>query len=67
MLRALRIAKKFDRYSKKAYMKLEAWLVQAALERLGGRRLSLAEQKTVYAATRTPHKVRWPGWWEVQE
>src|SRR5688572_24809708 len=43
-LELLRMAKKFDRYRKEAYMSLEPWLVQEALDRLGGRQLSLQEQ-----------------------
>jgi hypothetical protein len=66
-LELLRMAQKFDRYSNKAHMKLEPWLVQAALARLGRRQLSLKEQRIVYDATRTPHKVRWPDWWEVRD
>ena len=46
-------------------MMLKAWIVEAALARLGTRRLSVEEQKTVLASTRTPEKVRWPDWWEV--
>jgi hypothetical protein len=47
-------------------MALEPWLVQAALARLGERRLSREEQATILAATRTPRKVTWPDWWEVR-
>jgi hypothetical protein len=61
------MAKKFDRYSEHAYLKLEPWIVQAALERQGNKRLNLDEQRTVLAATRTPRKVRWPDWWEVMD
>ena len=64
-LEPLRMAKKLFRYRSNAQMKLEPWLVQAALERLGGRRLSLAEQETVVLATKAPDKVKWPEWWEV--
>jgi hypothetical protein len=44
---------------------LKPWAVEAALARLGDRRLSLEEQGTVLASTRTPEKVRWPDWWAV--
>jgi hypothetical protein len=44
---------------------LEPWLVEAALARLGERRLTPEEQETVVQATRTPHKVKWPQWWEI--
>ncbi len=48
-----------------ARVRLEPWIVEAALNRLGERRLTLAEQRTVRDATRTPHKVKWPAWWEM--
>ncbi len=63
-LEPLRMAKKLDPYRESARMALEPWLVEAALARLGNRRLSRAEQETVFMATRTPHKVRWLDWWE---
>ena len=46
-------------------MLLEPWIVEAALERLGKRRLTREQQEIVVRATRTPRKVRWPAWWEV--
>lgn len=46
--------------------KLQPWIVEAALDRLGERRLSAAEQREVWANVQTPHKVRWPGWWTVK-
>ena len=42
---------------------LKPWIVEAALGRLGSRRLSVEEQQIVMASTRTPDKVRWPDWW----
>lgn len=63
-LEPLRMAKKLYRNRSDAQMKLESWLVQAALDRLGNRRLSLAEQEAVVLATRTPDEVKWPDWWE---
>lgn len=65
-LTALRMAAKLDRYRPTARIALEPWLVEQALERLGGRRLSPEEQEVVVKATRTPNKVRWPDWWEVK-
>ncbi len=65
-LEPLRMAKKLDPYRETARMKLEPWLVQAALDRFGARRLSCEEQQIVVSTTRTPHKVQWPDWWEVQ-
>jgi len=66
-LTALRMATKLDRYRPTARMALEPWLVQQALARLGERRLSREEQEEVMAATRTPKKVQWPEWWEVEK
>ena len=65
-LEPLRMATKLDRYRKTARMVLEPWLVELALARLGDRQLSPDEQAIVVRATRTPHKVRWPDWWEVR-
>jgi hypothetical protein len=63
-LRALGMATKLDRFRPSAKMILEPWLVEAALSRLE-RRLSPDEQAKVVRAVRTPHKVRWPGWWQI--
>ncbi len=65
-LQPLRMARKLDRYRETARMALEPWIVEAALDRLGDRRLNVDEQETVVRATRTPHKVQWPDWWEVR-
>lgn len=65
-LQRLRMATKLDRYRPTARIALEPWLVEEALARLGDRRLSRDEQLKVFKATRTPHKVRWPKWWEVR-
>ena len=65
-LEPLRIATKRDRYRETARMALEPWIVEAALARLGGRRLTIKEQQTIVRATRMPWKVRWPEWWEVK-
>jgi hypothetical protein len=65
-LRALRMATKLDPYRPTARMVLEPWVVQAALERFGEHRLTRDEQFTVVRATRAPHKVNWPEWWEVK-
>jgi hypothetical protein len=64
-LERLNMATKLDRYRPTARMKIEPWLVEAALARLGERRLSRDEQAEVVAATRMPGKVGWPLWWEV--
>ena len=65
-LEPLRMARKLDRYRDTARMVLEPWIVEAALARLGRRRLTVEEQERVVDATRTPSKVRWPDWWEVR-
>jgi len=64
-LEPLRMARKLDRYRETARIALEPWIVEKALERLGGRRLTLNEQQKVLKATRRPKKVRWPDWWEA--
>lgn len=63
-LEPLRMARKLDPYRPTARMMLEPWIVEAALARLGDRKLNQEEQRIVLAATRTPHKVNWPDWWE---
>lgn len=64
-LEPLRMGRKLDRYRDTARIVLEPWIVEAALARLGDRRLTREEQEAVIGATRTPRKVRWPDWWEV--
>lgn len=65
-LEPLKMGTILDRYREtSARVALEPWLVEAALARLGDRRLSHAEQQEVLQATRTPKKVNWPDWWEV--
>ena len=59
----LRMARKLDRHRPTARIALEPWIVEAALARLGGRRLTRDQQRTVVKATRTPGKVKWPEWW----
>jgi Family of unknown function (DUF5681) len=61
----LKMAVKLYRFQPHAQIKLEPWLVQRALDRLGDRRLNTMEQATVVATTRAPGKVRWPDWWET--
>lgn len=64
--RYAQIATILDPYRPTARLALEPWIVEEALARLGERQLSLPEQEVVFAATRTPHKVRWPAWWTVR-
>ena len=61
-LEVLGMAIKLDPYRETARMALEPWLVEVALARLP-QPLSVAEQRVVLKATRTPHKIRWPQWW----
>lgn len=42
---------------------LKPWIVEAAIARMTPGQLSLEQQRTVVASTRTPEKVRWPEWW----
>ena len=65
-LRLLKMAAKLYAFQPHTQIKLEPWLVQRALDRLGDRRLNAMQQTTVVAATRTPAKVRWPEWWELE-
>jgi hypothetical protein len=66
-LDALGMAHKLNRHSEDARYKLNPWIVQAALARLGSRQLSADEQRVVLEATRSPGKVRLPDWWEVSD
>lgn len=62
-LEPLRMGRKLDRFRPTARMALEPWIVEAALARLGSRRLTPDEQRIIVQATRTPRKVNWPEWW----
>ena len=64
-LDALGMAVKLNRYSDNARYVLKPWIVQAALGRLGSRRLSEEEQAIILEVTHSPEKVRWPEWWSV--
>lgn len=64
-LQDLRMGKIRDVRRPSAKMFLEPWIVTRALERFGERRLSVEEQIEVLGATRTPHKVIWPSWWQA--
>jgi hypothetical protein len=55
-----------DRLRESSRMRLNPWLIEAALARLGDRRLTIAEQAEVFQVARTPAKVRWPEWWQVR-
>ncbi|WP_295314923.1 DUF5681 domain-containing protein [Roseobacter sp.] len=65
-LEILKMARTRDRYREgRATVVLEPWLVEVALKRLGDKRVTREEQETVWAATRSPGKVNWPDWWQV--
>jgi hypothetical protein len=66
MLETLHMAILLDPYRPSAHLALETWVVEEALGRLGDRQLTVEEQRIVVAATRKPHKVRWPSWWTVE-
>ncbi len=61
--RYIRAAKLLYPLEPHARVKLENWVVEAALARLGDQRLTLEEQREVEDATRFPHKMKWPKWW----
>jgi hypothetical protein len=63
--RNLQMATLMDAHRPTAHVRLETWIVEAALARLGDRRLLPGEQETVVAAARYPHKVKWPSWWSA--
>lgn len=66
-LDALKMAQKINAHSERARYRLNPWIVEAALLRMGSRRLSADEQRIVVEATRTPEKVKWPDWWSVRK
>lgn len=57
---------KYPTDEKRVRWGINPWIVELALARLGERKLSLADQREVFANTRTPDKVRWPDWWAVR-
>jgi hypothetical protein len=62
----LGIAVKLNRYSDHCRFELKPWIVQAALDQFGDRRLTREEQVVVIHAVRKPEQVSWPAWWSVQ-
>ena len=65
-LEDLRVTRTLDQFRDTARIVIEPWLVEAALTRLGDRRLTVEEQSSVVRATRTPWRVGWPHWWVVR-
>ncbi len=61
----LGMARWSDRCGPNASLFLEPWVVQAHLDQMADHTLSKEEQAVVVAATRMPHRVRWPAWWVV--
>jgi hypothetical protein len=60
----LDIAVKRNRLDKdKVRWELQPWIIEAALDRLGQKQLTLQEQREVWSNARTPGKVQWPQWW----
>ena len=55
--------KRFPLDEEKAHWLLQPWIVQAALDRFGSKRLTPEEQREVWKVTRTPEKLQWPEWW----
>lgn len=56
--------KKYPSDEKRVRWEINPWIVEAALAQRGNEPLSLAEQREVWASTRTPKKVHWPAWWK---
>lgn len=63
VLERLRRARRHDRFRPTTRYVLETWVIEAALARLGSRRLTRQEQEIVAKAARSPAKVAWPDWW----
>jgi len=47
-------------------LKLAPWIIEAALARLD-RQLTRSEQAEIWRNTKTPHKVKWPKWWQIKD
>lgn len=60
------MASKLDANRETCRMMIEPWLVQAAMERLGEKRFTESEKQTILKATRTPRKVKFPDWWDLE-
>ena len=48
---------------RKVRWEINPWIIEAALARLGSRRLSEEEQREVVKVARSPEKISWPEWW----
>ena len=60
---ALGLATKIRKYADDAEYRLKPWIVEAALARLGRSRISLDEQREVWAVCEKPETISWPEWW----
>lgn len=58
--------KRFPLDKQKVRWELNTWIVDAALARLGKRRLTVDEQREVVAVLRNRAAVCWPDWWVVR-
>ena len=68
ILDKLNIARlKYPSDEQRVRWEINAWIVEAALARIGDRQLSSEEQQEVWANTRDRHKVRWPNWWTERD
>lgn len=68
ILELLRIATlRYPTDAARVRSELSPWIVEAAIARLGEKRLSQDDQREVWNATRAPHKVNWPEWWAIKE
>ncbi|MFC4295982.1 DUF5681 domain-containing protein [Novosphingobium tardum] len=54
---------KYPTDQKRVRWEINPWIVEAALARLGARRLSREEQQEVWSNVRNPLGVVWPDWW----
>ena len=55
--------KKYASDKAKARWELKAWIIEAALARMGTRSLTEAQQREVWNAAHKPETVKWPVWW----
>lgn len=58
--------KKYGSDEQRARWDLKAWIVEAALARLGPNSLTPDQQREVWNATYKPETVKWPAWWEYR-
>lgn len=59
-------ALKYPTDQQRVRWEINPWIIEKALDRMGDRKLTINEQREVWKATRTPHKVRWPDWWSYR-